>query len=172
MTGGGERAMEEFGNINGFPGYSVSVWGRVRRDSNGRIMALTRNQQGIINVGLTRDRIQYKRSLAILVARAFLPEPSLPNFSTPIHLDGDQSNCRADNLMWRPRWFAVKYHQQFRYRRRPSRKPIREVHTGEVFKNAWTAALTFGLLERDILMAIHNRTYVTPTFQVFEVMAE
>lgn len=162
--------MEVFHKIDGFPGYSVSIWGRVRNDKNGRIMALFRNQQGIINVGLTRDRVQYKRSLALLVARAFLPKPSVPNFNTPIHLDGDQSNCRVDNLMWRPRWFAVKYHQQFLYRpkRRPNRRPIRDVRTGETFKSAWAAATTFGLLERDILLAMHNKTYVPPTFQVFE----
>lgn len=162
--------MNEWQPIPEFPGYSVSFEGRVRNDDTGRILAILVNQSGTANVGLSRDKEQHKRSLALLVAQAFLGDPNPDTFDTPINLDGDRTNCHVDNLMWRPRWFAVKYHQQFNHHRRGILVPIREVHTGQSFPNSWDAATKFGLIDRDILLAVQNRTYVWPTYQVFEII--
>jgi hypothetical protein len=115
--------MEVWRQIYEFPGYSVSNMGRVRNDETGRIMALSRNQYGIVNVGLVLGRKQYKRSVALLVADAFLPTWESEVFTSPIHLNGDRSDCRAENLMWRPRWFAAKYHRQFKTGRIAVRRP-------------------------------------------------
>lgn len=159
--------MEEWRQVGDFPGYSISSAGRVRNDDTGRIMALSRNQAGVIHVGLTKSLRQYKRSVAVLVACYFLDPPRL-NFDTPIHLDGDRDNCEADNLMWRPRWFAIKYHQQFENNRRGYHSPIREISTGEEFETSWQAAVKYGLLDRDILLATENKTFTWPTYQIFE----
>lgn len=163
--------MEKWKRIHDFPDYSVSSEGRVRNDGANRIMALTRNQQGIIQVGLTRDRTLYKRSVPVLVAHAFLPRAIGP-FDTPIHIDGDRSNCGVDNLMWRPRWFAVMYHQQF-HRRYPNSigRPIIDVKTKEVCDNSFDCAVRYGLLEKDVVLSIANNTVVWPTMQQFQVMA-
>src|SRR3954463_11128186 len=120
----------EFKPIDGFPGYSISSYGRVRNDETDRILALTRNQHGVVQVGLMRDGLQYKRGVALLVARAFLDPPAIETFDTPINLDGDRCNNHIDNLMWRPRWFAVKFHQQFDGHIPKINEPIQEIHTG------------------------------------------
>ena len=67
----------------------------------------------MVFVGLFRDQEQYKRSVALLVAKAFLKQPS-EFFDTPINLNGDRLDNQVINLMWRPRWFAIKYNRQFR----------------------------------------------------------
>src|SRR5690348_13611375 len=125
--------MEVWRQIYEFPAYSVSNMGRVRNDDTGRIMAMSRNQFGIVNVGLVVGRKQYKRSVALLVAEAFLPTWESEVFTSPIHLNGDREDCRAENLMWRPRWFAIKYHRQFRTGRISVRKTLEDVSTGERF---------------------------------------
>lgn len=162
--------MDSWQPIPEFPGYSVSFEGRVRNDDSGRILATLVNQSGVAHVGMVKDHHQHKRSLALLVAEAFLGAPQPDTFDTPINLDGDRTNCHIDNLMWRPRWFAVKYHQQFHNDLRGVRVPIREIHTGQAFPNSWDAATKFGLIDREILLAIQNRTYVWPTYQEFEII--
>lgn len=155
--------------IEDFPGYSVSNLGRVRNDDTGRVLALQRNQHGVINVGLVRDGQQHKRSVAVLVAEAWLPE-TIEAFDTPIHLDGDLSNNHIDNLMWRPRWFAVKYHQQFKAPEPSIREQIQDVESGYRYNNSMHAATTYGLLDAEIKQAIIERTYVWPTYQRFRIV--
>lgn len=162
--------MELWKPIDNFLGYSISDYGRIRNDRTNRIIVMTRNQHGTLQVGLMRNKVQYKRSVPLLVAQAFLPEPQLPAFDTPINLDGNRLNNRADNLVWRPRWFAVKYHLQFERPREGFKTPIIEVKTGEIFPTSWEVAVKFGLLDREIVTATLNRTYVWPTYQFFQVI--
>lgn len=153
--------------LGSFPDYEIHEAGAVRRLKSGRPVATPINQQGNPYVGLSRDGLQVKRSLALLVAIQFLDRPPNSKFDTPIHLDGDKRNCAADNLMWRPRHFAIKYHQQFWNGRRGFLVPIYEVNTGETFPTSWEAALKYGLIDREILTAAINRTVVFPTGQHF-----
>lgn len=163
--------MEEWEQIDEFPEYSVSDQGRVKNEVRGNILKPTTNQQGIIKYGLMRDGRQHHRSAAILVAKAFLPQPKNPNFNSPIHLNGDRQDLRAENLMWRPRWFAAEYHRQFSD---PKRKgfvvPIEEIETGEQFKDGFEAAEKYGLLSHEIVIAVFNNTSVFPTYQRFRVI--
>lgn len=151
---------EEWRSIPSFPGYSVSDAGSVRNDETNRLMTKCVNQHGIVNVGLTKNKTQYKRALAILVAEAFLIRPGF-GFDTPINLDGDRFNNRADNLLWRPRWFATKYFKQFQNSMRPCfNRKVEDVETGEIFSDSWEAATTLGALDRDIAMSILNGSRV------------
>lgn len=153
-----------------FPGYSVSDHGRIRTDKTGRILSLSENQFGVMQVGMMRDGQQRHRSVPLLVAKAFLPERTDP-FDTPINLDGDRHNNHVDNLAWRPRWFAIRYNQQFRYPyEHPIVAPIINLETREVSKNSFECAKVHGLLERDLVLSILNRTYVWPTYQRFGVL--
>lgn len=162
--------MEKWREIDDFPGYSVSHLGHVRNDDTGRTMTLTVNQQGIVMVGLSRDHEQYKRSVTLLVANAFLEIPANDNFDTPIQLDGDRMNNHVDNLMWRPRWFAIRYHQQFKDPKRQGfTVPVVNLADGIVYKDAMEASVEFGLLANDLTRAIVNRTYVFPTYQEFRL---
>lgn len=154
--------------IEDFPGYSISDTGRVRNDDTDRILALQINQHGVVHVGLFRDGKQYKRGVALLVCQAFLPPPHPPTFDTPIHLDGDSTNNRLENLMWRPRWFAIKYRQQFDHKPISLSGRLQDRHTGVIYRNSWEVATTCGLLEKDVFLATVNNSYVWPTYQEFK----
>jgi hypothetical protein len=161
---------DEWVPVDGFPGYSVNPLGQVRKDSNGRLLATRINQYGVAYVGLMREWRQHIRSLPRLVAETFIPN-SNGIFDTPINLDGDRTNCRVDNLMWRPRWYAVLYIAQFRERySHPIDNPIRAVETREKFPNSFAAACRYGLLEREVVLSILNRTNAWPTWQHFELI--
>jgi NUMOD4 motif len=163
---------EQWRLIEHFPGYSVSNHGRVRTDKTGRILALSENQFGLLQVGLMRDEEQKHRSVPLLVAKAFIPQPTGP-FDTPINLDGDRHNNHVDNLAWRPRWFAIRYNRQFRYPyENPILAPVVELRTGEVSENSLECAKRYGLLEQDLVLSVLNRTYVWPTYQEFGLLEE
>lgn len=162
--------MEKWKEIHDFPGYSISSEGRVRNDSSGRIMSLTLNQQGIVQVGFTVRGRHFKRGVALLVARAFLSH-KMGAFDTVINLDGDRLNNSMENLAWRPRWFAIHYHRQFRHRYAHAiNRPVIDSKTLKVSPTSFDACIEYGLLERDLVESIHNRTYVWPTMQIFKVV--
>lgn len=160
---------ENWVDVEGFPGYSVNPLGQVRKDSSGRILQVRLNQYGVPYVGLMRNWKQCIRSLPRLVATAFVPQPN-QIFDTPINLDGDRTNCHVDNLLWRPRWYAVYYNNQFEDRYdNPIHTRIREVETGEEFPDSLSAGCRFGVLEREVVLSILNNTLTWPTFQQFEL---
>src|SRR5689334_13655848 len=103
---------EQFKQIPGFDRYEVSSLGRVINIRTGRDMVLSPTMDGILTVGLMLNGKQYRRSVKVLVARAFV-EGETEIMNTPIQLDGDHKNLRADNLAWRPRWLALAYTKQF-----------------------------------------------------------
>jgi hypothetical protein len=162
---------EKWTRIDAFPLYEVSSYGRIRSERREEGLSLSQNQYGVVQIGLFKDGIQYHRSVALLVARAFLPRTAMAAFDTPINLDADRWNNNVDNLAWRPRWFAVKYNQQFRYA--PSKSielPLEDIKTGLVSENSLDCATTYGLLEEDLVESIENHTYVWPTYQQFRVL--
>lgn len=165
------RAMNEiWKEITNFEHYSISTFGRVRAEKSGRILELNQNQFATVYVGLFREGTQYHRSVALLVAKAFMPR-KFEAYDTPINLDGDRWNNRVDNLVWRPRWFAIRYNQQFRIPYiHPIPTPIKDLKTGEVSENSFACATRYGLLESDLVLSIWNRTYVWPTFQEFGIL--
>jgi len=162
--------MDEWRTILSFPGYSVSDAGFVMNEETGRMLKPCSNQRGIVNVGLRRDGIQHKRSVAILVAEAFIMTTRSLTFNTPINLDGDRFNNRVTNLVWRPRWFAIKYLQQFNRSPMGFNKSVEELKTHEKFETLWEAAITFGLLEMDLFKSLIDQTIVWPTYQRFRII--
>jgi hypothetical protein len=160
----------EWRPIPTFPGYSVSETGHVRNDETGRFLTLLVNQSGTVNVGLTRNFVQYKRSVALLVANAFIEFRIHESFDTPVHLDGNRLNNNSWNLVWRPRWFAAKYIQQFQEASLAPERPVQEMETREKFYSHWEAAFRFGLLAKDVLLAAINQIEVWPTKQYFRLI--
>lgn len=162
--------IENWVPVEGFPGYSVNPLGQVRKDSSKRILHTRINQYGVPYVGLMRDHRQCIRSLPRLVAKAFIPQPS-EFFDTPIALDGDRNNCAVENLMWRPRLYAIHYANQFDdpYPN-PINAPILCLDTGETFSSSMEAAQRYGLLEREVVLSLLNRTVAWPTYQEFELV--
>lgn len=161
---------EEWVAVDGFPGYSVNPLGQVKKDSTGRLLHTRINQYGVPYVGLMRDWRQCIRSLPRLVACAFVEQPN-EIFDTPINMDGDRSNCRVDNLVWRPRWYAVFYNNQFKERyAHPINAAIRHITSSETFPDSFAAACRFGVLEREVVLSILNRTLAWPIYQQFELV--
>lgn len=158
--------------IENFDDYSVSSLGRIRSDRTNRILVVYENQSGLAQVGLMYNGIQKHRSVPLLVAKAFIPQ-KWGLFDTPINLDGDRLNNQVGNLMWRPRWFAIKYHQQFKYPfdgRVYDR--LEDMKTGEISENSFECAKQYGLLEREIVLGIMNNIAVWPTYQKFRIVED
>lgn len=161
---------EEWKIVEGFTAYEVSNTGHVRSRKTDRHLKFKVNQYGVVSVGMMRHGLQYNRSVPLLVAQAFLTR-QMPTFDTPINLNGDRHDNRVENLLWRPRWFAVAYHKQFK---EPYENPIthkvKNDATGEVWAHSWDACLALGLLEKDLVLSIFNRTYVWPLYQTFSTL--
>lgn len=162
--------QEVWVQIAGFPVYSISNLGRVINNEKGWPIRQSLNTSNILKVGLVRDHIQYTRSVKVLVAQHFVSgHNSL--FNTPIQKDGDTYNCRADNLVYRPRWFAMKHAVQFHDIRQSHRQgPVREIKSGDTFENIVTAAIHNGLLFVDVLKSIRHGEPTFPTRQLFEIV--
>lgn len=156
--------------VAGFPGYSVNRLGQVRREDSGRVLQPRINQDGVPYVGLMKGVHQRSRSLPLLVATAFIPQPR-EEWDTPINLDGNRLNCRVENLAWRPRWYASRYIKQFDKERyeHPIEMPVRDIETDDEYPNSLAAACKNGVLERDVVLSIANNTVTWPTYQKFVV---
>jgi hypothetical protein len=97
--------MEEFRIIQGFENYSVSNYGRIRREAKG-IMAkvgVIKNAQVNKKTGYTHCKVsgsEGKRSMSLhrLVAEAFIPNPD--GLREIDHIDRDKQNNHVDNLRW------------------------------------------------------------------------
>lgn len=155
-----------------FPNYAVSSHGHVVNMKTDRDLKPSRNQQGHVKVSLYRDKQLLTRSVALLVAQTFVERPSI-HFDTPVHLDGDYSNCFADNLMWRPRWYAIKYHKQFVYEAfaedaRPF--PLLELKSGERYESVRDACVKNGLYCFDVVKSYTEETFTPLTFQEFRIL--
>lgn len=155
--------QEEWLPIEGFPDYNINNYGSVMNARSGRILTRSPVQYGMLTASLMLDGVQYRRSIATLVAQHFLPVPEREDFNTPIHLDGDRANCRVDNLMWRPRWFAINFHLERRSDPFAGwERDIRLLETGEVFETLREPAEKYGLLEREIHRSLTNGMLVYP----------
>ena len=131
-------------------------------------MILSPTIQGELTVGLMREGTQYRRSVKVLVATAFVDGYS-DIFNTPIQLDGNKSNLNDWNIRWRPRWFAWKYAHQFSemYPSWYYRGPIFDTTYNIQYVTILEAALTNGTLCEDIRDSILNDTIVFPTGEKF-----
>jgi hypothetical protein len=156
--------------VSEFPSYAVTNYGTVTNIATQRDVIQSMTKQGALKVGLMRDHIQYTRSVKVLVADAFIDGRS-DIFNTPIQLDGNPRNVNADNLLWRPRWFAWKYkHQFYNIPKGVDRGKLLDESTGEIYDSILAAATEEGLLIEDIFKSIHYKERVFPTNQVFSFL--
>lgn len=143
--------MERWEPLEDFPGYEVSDQGRIRNENTGRLLGIYDNGYGVLQVVMRRNGRPTARAVHKLVAEVFI-HPG-PEGAVPIHIDGDHTNNSADNLEWKPLWFARKRTLGFRREEPLDRRPVRRVSTGEVYLNAREAARALGSLEEQILWA-------------------
>jgi hypothetical protein len=158
--------------LDEFPDYAVSNLGQIHNIKTGMPRKTSMNQFGIVKISLYQGRELITRSVAVMVAEAFC-DGQTEFFNTPIHLDGDRENCRADNLMWRPRWFAVQYHRQFHNEEfHNANVHIVDVDSGKEYYSVKEACMDLGLYYNDIYRSyVHGRP-VPFTHQEFELVEE
>lgn len=159
---------EKWSIIDEFPTYKISTFGVVvNRDTNRQIRTSV-TPANVVKVGLVKDGRQYTRSVAVLVAEAFVKGKS-DTHNTPIHLDGNHHNNHVDNLAWRSRGFAWKYVRQFIEKTvHYDRGPIINIRTNELYTTIFEAAISNGLLVEDLWRAVVFKKSVFPTNQKFD----
>jgi hypothetical protein len=164
------RVRERWQELEEFPDYAISEYGEVANIKTGMPRKTSINQQGIVKISLYQGRELITRSVAVMVAEAFVPGET-EFFNTPIHLDGDRENCRADNLMWRPRWFAVQYHRQFHnedFHRMDVR--IEELTTGREYQSVKEACMDLGLYYNDVYRSYVHEIQIPLTRHEFRLL--
>ncbi len=162
----------EWKEVDGFPNYVVNREGQVQNIHTQQHRKASKTQEGAVKITLFKDGLPYTRSLALLVAKAHLYNDRDPAiFDTPIHLDNDPRNNHVDNLAWRPRWFAVKYQQQYwktNYRHATTR--IQDIQTDEVYEGFVGVCQRYGFLYMDVLNSCLRGTTVFPTWKEFRFL--
>jgi hypothetical protein len=159
--------LEIWKTIPSFPNYAVSNYGRVFNIKKDVEMVLSRNQDGTLTVGLSREGLQRRRSVKVIVAELFVDGQS-DLFDTVIHLDGDDTNIFAHNLAWRPRWFAWKYRKQFdNIPGWAYTGPVVDRVNGQSFGSIIDAACNTGSLLDDIRASLSTGKAVFPTDGVY-----
>lgn len=155
--------------IDGFDDYVITKAGDVVNVQSGLLRKPSRTQAGAIKITLFLNGKPRTKSLSLVVAKAWVYNDHDPEiFDTPIHLDNDPSNVHADNLMWRPRWFAVKYHKQYwQAEYRYSETRVIDDQTGDEYKSLVEVCQKFGFLYVDVLNSCTRNEYVFPSYKIF-----
>lgn len=89
--------MEEWRDIEGFPGYMVSDRGRIRGVRKNILKPVDSGQE-YLKVTLTKNGRHIDKRINRLVAQAFIPNPD--DLPIVMHLDNDRQNNCVDNLAW------------------------------------------------------------------------
>lgn len=98
--------VEEWKDIEGYEDYQVSNLGQVKSFKQGRqgkIMTLSKNYKNKnlgLGVSLRKDNKGSWHRVSYLVLCAFVGKPKDDKFYVPLHIDGNESNNKVDNLMW------------------------------------------------------------------------
>lgn len=159
--------QEIFAVIEEFPDYVINNYGCVM-NSRGQVMTHSPVQGGDLTVGLMLNGRQRRRSVKVLVARAFVPGET-PVFDTPIQLDGNRHNLCADNLRWRPRWHAINYGMQFDHQQDWwFAGPVTDITTNTEYPDILTAAMCTGSLISHIRTSLFNDNKVFPEGGIFQ----
>ena len=162
--------IEEWTWIREFPDYEVSSFGNIRRTGTYRTMRISYTRQGNAKINLSNHDGRFTRSVALLVAQAFVECPDYLS-DTPVLLNGDLSDLRASNIVWRPRWFGWKYTRQLKEEVPQHYTSLRvlNLNTGIEYENIVAAGMTEGLLFLDIWRSTYTSRGVYPHQHRFEI---
>lgn len=157
---------DEFEPTQEFPNVLVNPLGQFFNEKTDKMLATSRTSNGHLKINLTSGDGRYgTRSVARIVADTFLGPPPNERFDTIIHLNGDLSDCRAANLMWRPRWYAIKFHKQFSFESfntgYKNKESIVDIDTGKTYGSIYEVCTTEGLYYFDVQDCLFRNT-LTP----------
>lgn len=168
---------EEWAIIPEFPNYQVSNLGRIYNRHVGKFVAISFTGDGYAKINLFGpDGKKYTRSVAKLVASAFVEPPNLEysrfNADHVVFLDGNLRNLAADNLVWRPRWLAWSYREQMTTSQPRHYYNLRVVNmrTGIEYYNVVEAGMKLGLLFKLIWKSTYTHQAIFPYWDQFEII--
>jgi len=146
--------MEVWAPIEGFPPYEASDQGRIRNGDSGKLLGLYDNGHGVIQVVLRRGGKNHARAVHRLVAESFDGVPT--DDMVPMHRNGDRSDNRYENLVWRTRSFAVKWTRQEKQFVPRDHRRVVHARSGTVYANALECAKDLGGLEDLVLLTAQS----------------
>lgn len=142
----------------GFPLYSVSDFGEVMNNNTWIAKTRVKNQHGYSFVSLYQGSRRLSRQVSVLVAETFIRDMYPLEWDTLIHRDGDLDNCKASNLAYRPRSYAIRYNRAIRTVDRSKwyleHTAIDWDGTELHFDNVVDSATHFGILMEEVLKAL------------------
>lgn len=163
--------QERWLQIPEHPGYEVSNFGRVCKVGATRPMSVSFNNHGHGKLSmLDETHARRTRSVALMVASAFVPQPDA-SCTQVINLNGNPQDLRACNLAWRPEGFAWKYTHQFKVHQpiHMYNLPIINVVYDLSYANVVEAAANEGLLFGDIWRSTYTGEELWPNGSSFRV---
>lgn len=160
--------------ITGFRTYSVSNLGNVKNNQTKRLLSTSLNNYGQVKISLWSDETgqRHTKLVCTLVAEAFVYDRPDPRCNTPVILDNKLTNVRADNIVWRPRWFAWKYLHQFKtpIHRYYYTVPILNIQEDVMYESVVQCGKTEGLIFDDIWESTYKAIEVYPHLSVYQVV--
>lgn len=146
--------------IDEFPHYHVSNYGRIKHVNRDEARKITVNERGfpVVLLSSKTSPSRYLRQVNMLVAKAFLPPPQFKDETAIWHIDGDLTNCRAENLRWEMRSRVLEWNEMHRTGTPKYTTPrVRNNRTGRVYANAFECAMEEGIIESAIVFRIERQ---------------
>ncbi|MET0786723.1 MAG: NUMOD4 domain-containing protein [Paenisporosarcina sp.] len=164
---------EEWRTIPEFTNYQISNFGNIYNIKYDMYMRTSVNNFGHVKITLKSHRTgqRYTRSVAQMVAEAFVEPPNLLCDAVVV-LDGDFTNVRAENLVWRPTWFSWRYTHQLKWPQPLHYRnlPVINLQTGVEYNSIIEAGMNEGLLFADIWRSTYTGAPIFPYKAVFKVL--
>ena len=91
-------SLEVYKDIDGFPNYQVTSWGRVYNKTTRMFVTQEEHHKGYLRVDLYNENGRKHKKVHRLVAEAFITNPD--NKPQVNHIDGNNQNNSVTNLEW------------------------------------------------------------------------
>ena len=123
-------SLEIYKDIDGYPDYQVTTWGRVFNKNTGKYVHQEVHHKGYLRVDLWKDGLRKHYKVHRLVAEAFIPNPhKKPQVN---HIDGNNQNNSVTNLEWVTNSENCEKARELRVRANDSTTTTKESNTEKI----------------------------------------
>lgn len=149
---------EQRRDIKNFPNYQVSTEGYVVNKKTGRPLKGGTDTHGYSNVCLRENGSQHTKLVHLLVAEAFLEQPSEEAWQVN-HKNGNKRDCRLENLeyMTPSENMLHAYANGLNHWEGYNETPVRIIETGEVYRSQAECARAIGGSQPNINACLTGR---------------